>query len=157
MIQAPRRRGPGQDEPHPRSFGRFAVEIEAAAQTIGHDAVDDMQAEAGTALMTAGREEWIERLASDLRTHAATIIREQYLDLVRSGGAGLDVNPSLPSIRERMRNRIEEEMGQHLPVRSGITIHRKIRLALDVQGDAALWQGRPQTDNDLLSQIAEIE
>jgi hypothetical protein len=124
---------------------------------IGHDAVDDVQAEAGTTLMTAGREEWIERLASDVRTHAATIIAEEYLDLVRTGGAGLDANHSVPSIRECMRDRIEEEMGQDLPVRSGIAIHGKIWLALNVQGDAVLWQRRPQTDGYLLRQIAEIE
>ena len=133
------------------------MEIEAATQTIGYDAVDDVQAKSGTAFVTAGREKRIERLASDIRTHAATVVGEDYLDLARAGGAGLDVNHSRLCIRECMSDRIEEEMGQHLPERSGIAIHGKIRLALNIQADAVLWQRRLQTDSQLLGQIAEIE
>src|SRR5882672_5731347 len=51
------RRHPGQDDLDSRAPAGLGIEIEPAAEAIGHDAVDDMQAEPGAALVAARREE----------------------------------------------------------------------------------------------------
>jgi len=53
-----------------------------AAEAVGDDAVDDMQAEPGTALIPAGGEERIEGAAADVEAHAAAIVRKDDLDIV---------------------------------------------------------------------------
>jgi len=56
-----------------------------------------------------------------------------------------------------MRDRIEEQIGQHLPVRPGIGVHHQIGLAIDVERQIVLAQARPQTHHHLLGEVAEIE
>ena len=79
---------------HFRSLAGFAVETKAAAEAIGDDAVDDVQAEAGASLVAAGREERIESLTPDVRGHAAAVVGEDDFDVVGAGGAHLDVRCS---------------------------------------------------------------
>ena len=147
----------GRTQPNPCPLGRLAPEIEAATQTIDDDAVDDMQAKTGTALMTAGREKRIESLPPHVRTHAATVVGENDFNIVRAGGAHLDIDRPLPGVRKRMRDRIEKQVGQDLPVGAGIAVHRQIRLALNIQAHAVLRQRRPKANGELLGQIAEVE
>src|SRR5262245_57971055 len=68
------RRHARQDELDSRPGARLAVEIDPATQALGHDAVDDMQPEAGAALVAPRREKRIERLPSDAGAHAAAIV-----------------------------------------------------------------------------------
>src|SRR3979411_3260040 len=67
------RRHPGPDGLDSRAAPRRGIEVEPPAQTVGHDTVDDVQAESGAALITARREERIERAAPgreyDAHTH----------------------------------------------------------------------------------------
>jgi hypothetical protein len=56
-----------------------------------------------------------------------------------------------------MRHRIEEQVGQHLPVGAGIADHRQIGLALDLQREVFLSQTRSQAQNDLFRQVTQIE
>jgi hypothetical protein len=44
--------------------------------TKSHLALDDVQAEAGTALIAPGRKEWVECLLSDIKAHATTVVGE---------------------------------------------------------------------------------
>src|SRR5665213_2263661 len=64
----------GQDNLDPRALAGLGIQIESAAQPIGDDAVDDMQAEAGAALIAPRREERIEGAAADIQAHAAAIV-----------------------------------------------------------------------------------
>src|SRR5262245_28479961 len=69
-----------QDELNFRSSAALAFETELAAQTMGHDVVDDMQPKAGAAVVTTRREEWIEGLSPDVGSHATTVVGEQDFD-----------------------------------------------------------------------------
>src|SRR5207249_290963 len=68
------RRYPRQNDLDSRAAAGFGIEVEPAAEPIGHDAVDDVQAEAGAALIAPCREERIERTAADVEAHAASIV-----------------------------------------------------------------------------------
>ena len=57
-----------------RSRARSSFQIDPATQTIGHDVVDDVQSEAGAALVAPGREKRVEHLAPDLRAHTAAVV-----------------------------------------------------------------------------------
>src|SRR5262245_9404988 len=67
-------RHPRQDELDSRPGARLAVETDPATQALGHDAVNDMQPEAGATLVAARREKRIECLPPDAGVHAAAII-----------------------------------------------------------------------------------
>src|SRR6202166_5460205 len=125
--------------------------MEPAAQTIGDDAVDDVQAEAGAALVAAGREERIERLAPDIEAHAAAIVGKYHFDVVPSRRLHLDVDDAFFAVGKCVRDRVEEKVGQHLSVRAGIAVHQEIRLALDLERKLLLLAATgPQTLGDLL-------
>src|SRR5258706_16313593 len=110
----PRRRHAWQDNLDFRSPAGLAIEIEPAAQTIRHDGVDHMKAETGAASIATGREKWVERLSPDIETHAAAVVGEQNFDMVISRRLDLDVDGTRLVIGERVRNGVEEEVGQHL-------------------------------------------
>ena len=112
--------------------------MELATQTIRHDAVDDMQAEAGTALIPASREEWIEGFSPDIEAHTAAVVRKENFNIIKAGGLDLDVDETCLTLGKRMRDRIEEKVCQHLPVRVGITVHRQIGLTFDGGGEILL-------------------
>ena len=138
-------------------FARLAVETDPATQTIRDDVVDDMKAEAGAALIPAGGEERIEGFAPNIKAHTAAVVRKNNFDTIMAGSLDLDVDEAFKAVGKRMRDRIEEEVGQHLPVRVGITVHRQIGLAIDGEGKIFLFQARTQTHDDLFGQITEIE
>ena len=48
--------------------------IDPAAQAVGDDVVDDVQSQAGVALVATGREKRVEHLAPDFRAHAAAVV-----------------------------------------------------------------------------------
>src|ERR1700742_682226 len=56
-----------------------------------------------------------------------------------------------------MRFGIEDQVGQHLAVRSGIAVHGKVRLAIDREGNALASLAGLQASDDLLRYLAEIE
>src|SRR5882672_8615126 len=68
------RRLPRQDQANFRSLAGLAFEMQPATQTIRHDGVDDMEAEAGAALIAAGGEERIEGFAPDIEAHPAAVV-----------------------------------------------------------------------------------
>src|ERR1700736_199623 len=57
------RRDPGKNDLNSRAAAGLGIEVEPAAKTIGYDAVDDMQAKPGAALIATGGEKRIERAA----------------------------------------------------------------------------------------------
>ena len=119
--------------------------------------VDDVQAEPGAALVAAGGEERIEGAAADVERHAAAIVGKDDLDIVLAGLPHLDIDRAGLAVRESVRHRIEEQIGQHLPVGPGIGVHDQIGLAVDVERQMVLAQSRPQAHHHLLGQIAEVE
>ena len=74
LIRRRCRRHARQDDPYLRSLAGFAVELEPATQTTRDDVVDDVQTEAGAALVATRREERVERLTLDTETHATAIV-----------------------------------------------------------------------------------
>jgi hypothetical protein len=147
----------GQDQLNSRSPAGFGIKTEPPAQTIRDDSVDDVEAQTSTALIPAGREERIEGFAPNIEAHTAAVVRKNNFNIIMSGGLDLDIHTAASAVRERMHDRVEEEVGQHLPVRAGITVHRQIGLAIDGEGKISLSQARTQTHDDLLGQITEIE
>src|SRR6185312_8516355 len=134
------RRDARQDDLDARTIPRRGIEIETPAEPVGHDAVDDMKAEPGTALVPPGGEERIEGAAADIERHAAAIVGEDDLDVVLSGGARLDFDDPGPAIGKSVRHRIEEKIGQHLAVGTGIAVHAEIGLALHIERQIVLAQ-----------------
>ena len=102
-----------------------------------------MQAETGPTCIAARREEGIECLASDLRTHAAAIIRKDNFNVVLVELPSLDINCPRSTVGERVSGRIEKQIGKYLTVWSWIAIHCNIGLALNVKGGAKPMKGRP--------------
>src|ERR1019366_6731407 len=86
------RRNAGKDDLDSGAAAGFGIEVEPTAQTVGHDTVDDVQAEAGAALIAPGREERIERTAPDIQPHAATIVRKDDFDIILAGLPHLDID-----------------------------------------------------------------
>ncbi len=113
--------------------------------------------EPGCALMPAGREERIEGLALDIRRHSAPIVANDKLDMRITGRTQLDIDDARPPRRERVHHGIESEVGQDLPERSGVALHRKIRLALNLDADIAIPRLALQARQNLLRQLARIE
>ena len=95
-----------------------------------------MQAETGPTCIAARREEGIECLASDLRTHAAAIIRKDNFDVVPVELPSLDINCPRSTVGERVSGRIEKQIGKYLTasfrgvILSGQTIILKGRIGL---------------------------
>ena len=116
-----------------------------------------MQAKPGAALVAPRGEERIEGAAADVEAHAAAIVGKDDLDIVLAGFAHLDVDRAGLAVRERMRHRIEEQVGEHLSIGAGIAVHHQIGLALDIERQVVLAQARPQAHHHLLGEIAEIE
>src|SRR6266403_1861530 len=109
-----------QDELDFRSLAGLAIEREPAAQTVRNDAVDDMQTQASIALIAPCREERIERFAPDVETHALAIVGKKNFDIVIPGRTNLDVDVASSAVGKPMRDRVEEEVGQHLSIGSWI-------------------------------------
>src|SRR3984893_15328864 len=121
------RRHPGQDDLDSGAAAGLGIEIEPAAEAIGYDTVDDMQAEPGAALVAARGEERVEGAAPDVEAHADAVVGKQDLDIVLAGLPHLDVDRAGLAVRKGMRHRIEEQVGQHLSVGPGIAVHGDIR------------------------------
>src|ERR1700704_4110241 len=105
------RRNPGKDDLDTRAAAGLGMEVEPAAQTIGYDTVDDMQAQPGASLTATRREKRIQRPAPDVETHAATIVGENDFDVVLAGFPHLNIDGAGLAVREGVRNRIEEQIG----------------------------------------------
>src|SRR6266702_4108929 len=94
---------------------------------------------------------------SDINTHATAVVRKENFNVVLPGRPYLNIDGTSLAIRKRVRDRVEEEVGQHLSVRPRIAVHGQIGPALDVEDEIFLSQARPQAQDDLFSQVAEIE
>ena len=101
---------PREDELDFCSFAGFAIEIEPATQTIHDNAVYDMQAEAGAALIAPCCKERIERLAPDIRSHRAAIVAKGSFHVVLPERLHLDVKGAPFSLGKRVRDRVEEKV-----------------------------------------------
>ena len=117
-----------------RSLAGLAVELKAATQTVRNDVVDDMKTEAGASPIAARRKERIERIAPDLGAHAAAIVGKSNFHIVLPGRLHLDPDGASLAVRKGVGDRVEKQVGQHQPVRSGIAVDRQIRLALNLEG-----------------------
>src|SRR3979490_2270171 len=86
------RRHARQDNLYPRTLTGRGTEVDSTAEAVGHDAVDDMQAEPGASLIAPRGEKRIERPLSDVRAHAASIVGEHDLDVIVAGLLHLDLD-----------------------------------------------------------------
>jgi hypothetical protein len=138
------------------AFIVLAFEMDHSAQAVGDDIVGDVQAEADTALIAARGEERVESLAADIQAHAATIVGDDDLDIVRAGLSYRDIDATSLAIRKRMRDGVQDKICQHLPIGPGITGHGQSGLAIDIEHQIVPAQSRPQIREDLFGQIAQI-
>ena len=76
--------------------------------------------------MASCREERVERPAFHIGHHAAAVVHKENFDMIGSGLAQPDGDSSFTAVGECMCHRIEGEVGQSLPERPGIAIHRQI-------------------------------
>src|SRR5262245_31101852 len=95
---------------------RLAIEAEPATQTIVHDVVDNVQPEAGAPKIPTCRKERVERLTPDAGIHAAAVIAEEHLNLAFSECPYLDVDSTGLIIGKPVHDRIEEKIGEDLPI-----------------------------------------
>ena len=151
------RRHTRHDDAYFRSLIGFAIKADLAAQAIRDNRVDDVQAETGAAQIAPRRKERIEGFVPDVGAHATTIVREANFDILITRGSHLDADGAFPPIRKAMRHRIENEIAQHLSIRTGIAVHRQIRRAVEEEGQASISETRPQTLDRLRGGIAQIE
>src|SRR6478609_1714498 len=117
-----------KDHLNPGAATRLGVEVEPTAQPVGHDTVDDVQAEPGAALIAARGEERVEGAAPDVEAHAAAIVGKQDLDVILAELARLDMDRAWPAARKGVRDRIEEQVGEDLSIGPGIGVHHEIGL-----------------------------
>src|SRR5258705_9783383 len=128
MLQ---RRHPRQDEVEARASARLGIEVEPAAQTVSHDTVDDVQPQAGAALIAACCEKRIEGPAPDVERHAASIVGKNDLNIILAGLPYPDIDRPWLAVRKGMRHRIQEQIGELLPVGPGIAVPDQIGLSVD--------------------------
>src|SRR5882672_3739105 len=76
------RRDTRQQDLDSGTAARLGIEVEPAAEAIGHDAVDDMQAEPGAALIPARGEKRIESASAHIEAHAAAIVGEDDFEII---------------------------------------------------------------------------
>ena len=77
--------------------------------------------------------------------------------MVLAGRAQPDIDRASLAVRKRVRDRIEKEIGQHLPKGTRIAVHREVRLAIDVEPQVVFRQSRPQIRQDVRGELAEIK
>ena len=90
-------------------------------------------------------------------THAAAIVGKNNLDIVLARRLHLDVDGACLAGLERVRDRVEEQVGQHLAIRPRIAVHHQFGLAFDIENQVLLAETRPQAHGDLFGQDAKIE
>src|ERR1700731_4410302 len=124
MFEAPGRAsrllGPGgkQGKCHAndRALSYRGDEGDLTAELLRYEIMDDVQAQAGTALRTSGSEERIENGTLNILRNAAAVIRESDLDQFHAEATRLDQHVSARPIGEAMSDHVEDEVGQHLPI-----------------------------------------
>src|SRR5258707_15857599 len=141
---------PRQDDLDSCAAAGLGIEVETSAQTVGHDTVDNVQAEPSAALIAPRREEWIERAAPDIERHAAAVVGKNDFDIVLARLPYLNIDRARLAVGKRVRHRIEEQLGEYLSVGPGITVHDEVGLAVDGERQIVLSQARPQAHHDLL-------
>src|SRR5450755_1152137 len=151
-----RRRFARHDDADLRSRARSSFQIDPATHTIGHDVVDDVQSEAGAALVAPGREKGVEHLAPDLRAHAAAVVRKQHFNIVLARHPRCDLDGSTCAVWKGLNRRIEDQVGEYLAIRAGIAVHGEIGLAFDVDRQLTS-QPEPQSFDNLFGHLAEIK
>src|SRR5262245_9338399 len=125
---------------------------------LRHEIVDDVEAEAGVALAAVGGEKRIEDVALHIARDADTVIRKRDLDLLAIELARLDQHASRMLAGEAVREGVEDEIGQYLPVGAGVAVQRDLRRYVERDRIAArLRQPRPDTGDDLLGHDLEVE
>ena len=87
-----------------------------------HEIVDDVEAEAASALRTSRGEERIERITLNVLRNAAAMIRESDLDLLHAEAARLDRRVSTRPIGEAVSDSVEDEVGQRLSVSARVAV-----------------------------------
>jgi len=92
-----------QNDLNPCALAGFGMQIDPPPQAVGHDAVDDMKAETGAALIAAGGEKRVEGPTPDVRAHAAFIVGEQNLDVIVAGLLRLDLHRTLDATQRQAR------------------------------------------------------
>src|SRR3974390_983879 len=97
-----------------------------AAELLRHQVVDDVKAKTGTALRSSGGEERVEHVALDSLRNADAIIRKGDLDLIRAKTPCLDHHVPARRIRKPVREGVEDEICQHLPVGTREAVHDDI-------------------------------
>src|SRR6202008_2502349 len=91
-----------------------------------HEVADDVKAEAGTALRTPGGEERIKHVPLNLLRNSTAVIRDSNLNLSRVEMTGLDQDVSVKAAGEAVSDRVEDEVGQHLPVGARVAVEHDV-------------------------------
>src|SRR5688572_30487174 len=97
-----------------RALADLAVEVDAALQPVGHEIVDDVQAEASSPGASAGGEEGIEHLADVVLRDASPVVAENDPHGFGPGLADTDREPPALPLVIGMGNGIGEQVRQHL-------------------------------------------
>src|ERR1700738_2514070 len=89
---------------HPR------LEAQPPAQLLRHEIVDDVQTEPGSALVSPGRKEGIERAALGFFSHSDAIVGNEEFHVIRQL-TGLDPDAAGAAVRKGVDNAVEKKVG----------------------------------------------
>ena len=128
-----------------------------AAQLLGHEIINDVQAKSGAAFVAARGEEGVERLALHVGRHAGAVVGKCDLDIVAAARLGRDRNGPRAPVGKGMGRGVQEQVGQNLAVRAGIAVDDEVFRHFDRQRDRRLLQRGPQARDDLVGRLIQIE
>ena len=109
-----------------RASSRRRLQGHTSPKMPRHNVVDDVKAEASAALRSPGGKERIEDMPLHLVRHSLTVVRNDDLNVGRVETASTDQNASAVNAIEAVSNRIEDEIGEHLPVWPGEAVHHDV-------------------------------
>ena len=92
-----------------------------------------METKTGTTTISACRKKRVESLTTHIEAHAATVVRDQQYHIALAGALQTDRNLAPLPVRKCMHDGIENQIGQHLPERTGVAVRDEARLALDAK------------------------
>ena len=139
------------------TLARFAGAVDAAAQQLDHQVVDDMGAEPAATLAPLGGDEGIEDARQYLRGDAATVVTvidDQLVTLLLHPDG--DLLGFVPIIKT-MVDGVEDQVGIDLGKAAGEREDRQLGIALDIHFTLGFFQLVTEGNHYLMQVVSEAE
>src|SRR5262249_22991342 len=146
----------GKSDAKARAPTQPRLEAQAAAQLLRYEIVDDVETKPGSALVSPGRKEGIERAALGLLGHSDAVIGDEELHVI-ADLTGLDQDAAGATVGKGVDHAVEKQVGQYLSVGARITVHDDARGDIDGKRNLGFFQDRAQARNNVIRRFAQIE